>query len=516
MARHKRSIRDLGVLIAALLVAAFIVFEIDVFEKEGVTDQHQETIELDEVMLLGGLLSVGLLIFAARVNLAQKREMARRLEAEHRARELAFQDGLTGLPNRRQFDDALKEAVAALPRAGAAHAVLLLDLNGFKQINDVHGHAVGDEVLVVVAQRLMSAIRGGDLVARLGGDEFVILAKHASGSEAATNVALRVMQALQQPIATGNIQHQIGAGIGIALIPHDGTSVTDIMRKADVALYRAKAERRSALRFFEPQMDEQVRERDAMERALREAVAANEIRTVYQPSVGLQNGRIVGFESRLRWAHSQWGEVPPERFLAIAEEAGLIHEIAARSLFEACATATAWPNDVVLSVDLYPGQLKDPDLKQRVIASLTEAGLAPQRLEIEITESALVHSLDAARELLGSLRALGVRIALDNFGTGYSNLFHLLNVQLDKIKIDRRLIQMSTDGGTSVVKALVGLGAGLGLTVAAEGIDETRQSASLLNSGCEVGQGELFGASLSAKETLDLFQESAPRERHAG
>jgi diguanylate cyclase (GGDEF)-like protein len=504
------------VLVAALLVATFIVFEIDIFEKEGETSQRQETIELDEVMFLGALLAVGLLAFAVRVNLAQKREMARRVEAERRARELAFQDGLTGLPNRRQFDDALKEAVAALPRAGAAHAVLLLDLNGFKQINDVHGHAVGDEVLIVVAQRLLSAIRDGDLVARLGGDEFVILARHASGVEAVTNVALRVMQALQQPVASDSTQHQIGAGIGIALIPHDGTTVNDIMRKADVALYRAKAERRSALRFFEPQMDEQVRERDAMERALREAVAANEIRTTYQPSVGLQSGRIFGFEARLKWVHPQWGEVPPERFLAIAEEAGLIHEIAARSLVEACTTATAWPGDVTLSVDLYPGQLKDPELEQRVITTLNETGLSPRRLEIEITESALVQSLDAARELLSGLRALGVRIALDNFGTGYSNLFHLLNVQLDKIKIDRRLIEMSTDSGTSVVRALVGLGAGLGLTVAADGIDETRQSASLLSSGCELGQGQLFGATLTAEETLDMLKETASRGRHAG
>lgn len=493
--------------IAAVLVAAYLTFEVTVFEKQGTVSAREREIELDEALLLGGVLAVGLLVFAFRVNLAQKREMRRRIDAEHHARELAFQDGLTSLPNRRQFDDALREAVAALPRAGAAHAVLLLDLNGFKQINDVHGHGMGDEVLIVVAQRLMTAIRNGDLVARLGGDEFVILARHVAGVEAATNVALRAINALQKPIVTGSSQHQVGAGIGIALIPHDGTDPAEIMRKADVALYRAKAERRSALRFFESQMDDQVRERDAMERALREAVESNAIQTVYQPSVDLQSGAVVGFEARLRWTHPRLGEVAPERFVAIAEEAGLIHDIAARSLTEACTTAAGWPREVTLSVDLYPGQLKDAQFTQRVMDALAQAGLAASRLEIEITESALVQDMDAAREILGGLRAKGVRIALDNFGTGYSNLFHLMSIRLDKIKIDRRLIEMSADGGTAVVKALVGLGAGLGLTVAAEGIDETRQSASLRSSGCEVGQGHLFGAVVSAAETLRLFDE---------
>jgi diguanylate cyclase (GGDEF)-like protein len=398
-------------------------------------------------------------------------------------------------------------AVAAPPRAGASHGVFLLDLNGFKKINDVHGHGVGDEVLTIVAQRLRSAMRDGDLVARFGGDEFAVLTQHLSGPEAATTLALRIMECLVSPITAGAATHRVGVGIGIALVPSDASTPEEAMRKADVALYRAKAERRSALRFFEPTMDVRVKERASIESALREAMDAGHIDTMYQPSVNLRTHQVIGFEAVPRWIDPTHGAIPLERFVAIAEEAGLIHALAERILRQACDAARTWPLYVKLSVDIYPSQLKDSLLPSRILRILEDCGIAPNRLEVEITESALVADMENAQVVLGALHEAGVRIALDNFGTGYSSLYHLRNFKLDKIKIDSSFIHAMANETASagIVKALVGLGQGLGLTVAADGVEGTGQESSLLSSGCEQGQGQFFSAPVTAIDTLALF-----------
>jgi diguanylate cyclase (GGDEF)-like protein len=304
MIRHRTSLKDFSILIAIILVGLYFTFEIDIFENSNGASVHQRTIELDEALLLGAIMALGLLVFSVRRYIEQKRESARRLAAEQYARTLAFQDALTGLANRRQFDDALKAAAAAPPREGAVHALILLDLNGFKQVNDVYGHGIGDQVLTIVAQRLLGAMRDGDLAARLGGDEFAILALHLVGPEAATTVALRVIEALKEPVTTGATRHQIGAGIGISLIPGDATSPEQALRKADLALYRAKEERRSAVRFFEDDMDMHVQERQWLVQELRIAVENKSIRAYYKPSVELKTKRIIGFEAVPRWIHS--------------------------------------------------------------------------------------------------------------------------------------------------------------------------------------------------------------------
>src|SRR5580698_9290071 len=255
MIRHRASLKDISILIAVFLSGLYWIFEYDIFKNSDGVSVHEHTIELDEALLLGGIMTLGLLVFSIRRYVEQRRETRRRVAAEQHVRMLAFQDALTGLANRRQFDDALKAACAAPPREGAVHALILLDLNGFKQVNDVYGHVVGDEVLTIIAQRLLGAMRDSDLVARLGGDEFAILALHLVGSEAATNIALRVIEALKQPIAAGSTKHQIGSGFGISLIPTDAVTPEQALRKADLALYRAKEERRSAVRFFENDMD---------------------------------------------------------------------------------------------------------------------------------------------------------------------------------------------------------------------------------------------------------------------
>lgn len=517
--RNRVTIGDLSLLAAVLASAAYIAFDVDIFMHESELTPRRAVIELDEMAFLGALLAVGLLIFGWRRYAEQKREVKRRMAAEAHARTLAYQDVLTGLPNRRQFDDALVAALAAPPRAGGAHALYLLDLNGFKQVNDVHGHGAGDEVLIVVGQRLRGVMRDGDMVARFGGDEFAILAHHLAGPEAASNVALRVIDALKEPIAGGDARHHIGAGIGIALLPADATTPVEALRKADVALYRAKAERRSAMRFFEQQMDHRIHERVQMEQALRDAMVAGSIDTIFQPSFDLRDHAIVGFEALPRWRHPEQGDIPPERFIAIAEDAGLIHDLAEALLRRACLAAVQWPSHVRLSIDIFPLQLRDDLLAARVVRVLHETGLAAERLEVEITESALVADLEAARITLGTLRGAGVRIALDNFGTGYSSLYHLRNFKLDKIKIDRSLIDAMGEKRESaaIVNAMIGLGHGLGVTVAADGIDFGAQEESLLGTGCEQGQGGLLSGPVSSAETLDFFGMSPVRgAKHGG
>ncbi|GLS32099.1 putative bifunctional diguanylate cyclase/phosphodiesterase [Neomesorhizobium albiziae] len=502
--RRRVTIQDLGLLLAVVLVVAYLVFEVEIFLHQDEMTPEQAIFLLDEAMLVGGILALGLLIFAARRYNDLKREVVRRAKAEREARILAYQDPLTGLPNRRQFEEALRMAAASPPKSGAVHAVLLLDLNGFKQVNDNYGHAAGDAVLVVAAQRLMRAVREGDLVGRLGGDEFIVLAQHLIGPEAVTNVALRIIQGLAEPVVTAGGQHDIGAGIGIALLPNDAQTAEDLIRKADVALYRAKAERRSAFRFFEEEMDVLVRERGRLERDLRTAMELDQIQPRFRPSFDLRSGAVIGFEAIPNWISADGKEVPLDRFLAVAEETGLIHAMARRVLAQACATAALWPTDVALSIDIFPGQLNDPELGRSIMKVLEETGLEPGRLEIEITESMIVHDFEEARSKLGPLRAAGVRIALDNFGTGYSNIYHMREFKFDKVKIDRRFVgNMEGEEATKVIRALAGLGHGLGLAVSAEGIPGTLKDSSLIQSGVDEGQSS--GDMVTGAETQRFF-----------
>jgi diguanylate cyclase (GGDEF)-like protein len=487
--KHRISIQDLSMLTLILLVLAYLVFEIDVFVTQGGMSPEQKMIELDEALLLGGVLAVGLLVFSMRRYAEQKREMARRIAAEGRARELAFQDPLTGLANRRQFEEALRTAAASPPAEGRAHAVLLLDLNGFKRINDTYGHGTGDEVLLIVAERLLRAVRDGDLVARLGGDEFVVLAQHLLGPDAAASIALRVIQAFAEPIATGSVRHQVATGIGIVLLPSNAEVAMEAIRKADLALYRAKSERRSAFRFFEQEMDRLVREHERMQRQLREALDRDLIQPRFRPSIDLSTGRIIGFEAIPFWLADDGVEIPPERFLPMAEENGFIHAIADRVFQLACAAARSWPEGTILSVDVLPAQIKDRSLGESMLAMLRAAGLPPSRLEIEVAENLIVQDLEAAKIALGPLRQAGVRIALDNFGTGYSNLYHIREFGFDKVKIDRRFVaNMEEVDAARVVRALAGLGHGLGLAVSADGVAGATANALLLASGIREGQ----------------------------
>jgi diguanylate cyclase (GGDEF)-like protein len=507
--RNRPSLQDGGLLLVFMAVATSVAYEFDIFSNAPGQPEQQHVIELDEALGLVALLCVGLLVLSWRFLVSQRREVARRIAAERRARDLAHEDSLTGLPNRRQFDNELNAAIAAPPRIGGAHAVLLLDLNDFKRVNDVYGHAMGDDVLVNVAIRLRRAVRDGDLVVRFGGDEFAILARQLTGAEEATSIALRVIKELDHPITIGSIQHHIGVGVGIALVPQDGRNNAEIMRKADIALYRAKAEPRSASCFFEAAMDARIRERDLIERDLRAAISTGAVQPYYQPLIDLRTGQVVGFEALARWTHPTLGNIPPDRFIPIADSCGLLNELTDHLLRLAARAACQWPQNVTLSFNISPSQLKDRTLGPRILSIIAEVELSPRRLEIEITESALVQDLEGAQQLLGGLRDAGVRIALDDFGTGYSSLYHLRNFKVDKIKIDRSFVDNMEHEpeASALVRGLLGLGHGLGLIVTAEGVEQAAQAAALLEQGCEQAQGYLYARAMPAAEAIDFLTE---------
>ena len=504
MIRHRIRLFDSAVLIILTLTALFYCYEVDVFANAPGQPPKAQTLELDEVLLVSALFCAGLVVFSLRRLAEQKRETSRRLAAEQEARVLALHDPLTGLPNRRQFDEAVAAAVAAPPRAGASHAVLLLDLNGFKRVNDVYGHAAGDEVLIRVGARLGGAVRDGDLVARLGGDEFGVLSRHVPGPEAAMGVAMRIIESLDAPVTAHGGAHMVGAAIGIALTPQDGSDSAELLRKADIALYRAKGQGRSAMAFFEAEMDVHIRERDMLERELRAALEAGAIQPFYQPLVDLKSGAIRGFEALARWTDRI--DIAPERFIPIAEDSGLIGAMTDALLAQACADALTWPAGLELAFNVSPVLLRDATFGLRLLALLGRSGFPPSRLELEITESALVHDLGAAKAALDGLRAAGVSIALDDFGTGYSSLYHLRNFKVDRLKIDRSFVEsMAHDkDSAAIVNALIGLGGGLGMEVTAEGVETPEQQQMLIAQGCAQAQGFLYSRAVPAEEALVL------------
>ena len=507
MIRHKYRFLDFTAVIVGASLILYVGLTVDIFANAPNHTPAADTLEFDE--LLGALVILfGGMLWAIRRLFRERREAARRSAVEREIRILAFHDPLTDLPNRRQFDEALKAAVLAPPRAGASHGLLMLDLNGFKRVNDVFGHAAGDEVLIHVGRQISKAVREGDLVARLGGDEFAVLATHLPSEETATTLALRIMGNLESALSTSSGDHIVGAAIGIALTPQDGTSPAELMRKADIALYRAKEQGTSAMRFFEPEMDARVRERDQLERELRRAIEAGDVRSVYQPLMDLKTGKIRAFEALARWTHPELGEIARERFISIAEDSGLIGHLTDRLLALACQDACRWPSSVDLAFNISPLLLRDPGLPARILHTLEEAGLMPNRLELEITESALVRDLGSAQAVLGGLRDVGIRIALDDFGTGYSSLYHLRNFKLDTIKIDRSFVEtMATNPDSdAIVRALIGLGAGLGLEVIAEGVENEEQRLMLIEHGCNQAQGFYYGLAVSGTDAMSLME----------
>ena len=429
--------------------------------------------------------------------------------AEARISHMAHHDALTGLPNRILFATRLAEAIADHARCGAGASLLCLDLDKFKFVNDTLGHPAGDALLRQVAERISACLRREDLVARLGGDEFAVLLRSPDAATVRT-IAGRIVEALSRPVRLGEQECQIGVSIGVASLPEHGTEADTLLRNADLALYRAKAEGGSMVRFFEVAMDGWARSRRRRESDLHEAFARGDLALAYQPLIDTRRRDIVGFEALLRWHHPVEGAIPPSDFVPLAEETGLIGPIGAWVLRQACAEASRWEGNLRVAVNLSPVQFRDPGLVAMVREALTLSGLAPQRLELEVTESVLLAASEANVATLHALRDLGVRIAMDDFGTGYSSLSYLQKFPFDTIKIDRSFVaRLGEDAhSTAIVRAVIGLGASLGIVTVAEGVETENQWALLRAEGCGEVQGYLFGRPLPAAEARHLIQPS--------
>lgn len=469
--------------------------------------------------LLERALSLSLVSFFSLTTLAivrgrrLKGEIVRREVSENLARSLARHDPLTGLPNRRLLTEQLASATVRTAASGKHLAVLLIDLDRFKPVNDVYGHAAGDIVLSVIADRMhrLSEAGSGILLARLGGDEFACVLEYEAGTDAPIRLAKQVVHLAELPIDIGPRKVEIGASIGISAGPGGAIPVEELLRMADVAMYRAKREGRGTFRSFEEQMDAELRQRAVVEADLREGLPRGEVVPYFQPILALPGHELIGFEALARWNHPTRGLIPPDDFISIAEDCQLIDQLFFSLLARACDDASAWPAHLSLAVNLSPVQLSDPWLAQRVLKALTEAGFAPGRLTVELTESAIVDDLAAAQAIIASLKSAGVKVALDDFGTGYSSLAHLRTLQFDSIKIDRSFVkdmQHARDG--ELVRAIIGMGHSLGMPVTAEGVETAGDLSALAELECNQVQGYLLGRPASASDVLAWLANGGP------
>ncbi len=437
---------------------------------------------------------------------ATHEDITERRRAEARIVYLAGHDQLTDLPNRVLLREKL-EAVLAKAAQGGSFAVHCLDLDRFKAVNDTLGHSMGDELLKQVAERLRNAVREDNVVARLGGDEFAVVQCELDRPEAASALANRIIEVIGEPYYIDGQRIVIGTSVGVALAPGDGLDPDQLLKNADLALYRAKEDGRGTVRFFERGMDARLQARRLFETELRAALGNGELEVYYQPVFNLAANEISGFEALLRWNHPVRGMVSPVEFIPVAEDTGLIIPIGEWVLRQACAEAAAWPAPLQVAVNLSAVQFKGRNLVGTVMSALAAAGLPPARLELEVTESVLLLESQATRATLHKLRELGVRIAMDDFGTGYSSLSYLRSFPFDKIKIDRSFIRdLSTKPGcTAIVHAIAELARSLGMATTAEGV-ETEEHLTLLRAeGCTEIQGYLISPPKPAENVPALL-----------
>lgn len=419
---------------------------------------------------------------------------------------MAHHDALTGLANRVLFNERLDHAVARSAR-GEKIALHAFDLDHFKAVNDTLGHPAGDKLLGMVADRLQDVVREADTIARVGGDEFAIVQVGIADPLDSAALAQRIIAAVNAPYEIDGHQVVVGTSIGIAIGMGGTQSADQLVKNADLALYRAKSEGRGSFRFFEDDMDAQAQARRVLERDLRAALAKGEFELHYQPAINVASNEVIGFEALIRWNHPEKGVIPPTSFIPLAEKCGMIIQIGEWVIRTACATAVLWPEDKRIAVNLSPAQFRDAGLFHVIIRALASSGLAPCRLELEITESMLLEKDEATVAILQRLRELGVRIVLDDFGTGYSSLSYLRSFQFDKIKIDRSFIRdiAASENALTIVRALAALARGLGMTTTAEGVETQEQLDAIASEGCTEMQGFLFSKPRPNHEIEDMY-----------
>ncbi len=444
-------------------------------------------------------------------------DIERRKVAEQQIAHMATHDVLTGLPNRALFRDRLDHEIASMRRHGGDFAVLACDLDRFKAVNDKLGHPAGDALLRTIADRLRSVVRESDTVARLGGDEFALILARPDGPQNASFVAQRVIEAVSQPVDLDGHTVQVGISIGIVIGSQDtsgsfaanspGAKADAVFKKADIALYRTKALRRNTFAFYESDMDAERAGRNSLERDLRAALHRGDFALHYQPVMHLADDATTGFEALLRWHHPTRGLISPGEFIPVAEETGLIAAIGAFVLAEACREAAGWPESLRVAVNVSAMQVRQPGLEQAVMNALAASGLAAHRLELDVTESVLMQDSEAATACLHRLRDLGVRISLDDFGTGCSSLNDLRRFPFDRIKIDRTFVADISDPNTAaIVRAIVGIGQQLGTAITAEGVETLGQLAEVRRAGCTEMQGFLYSQPLAAADALAFLR----------
>jgi diguanylate cyclase (GGDEF)-like protein len=494
---HNRVARD-ALIIAALigpLLGTAVYF--DLFDRFADFAWAHESWKIDEIAATIFFLGLGGFLFSIRRVLDLR-------AAEMAARRVAREDALTGLPNRRCFLEALSHWQTLL-KQGEKCAVFVIDLDQFKPVNDLYGHRLGDEVLRAIATRLKDIAGERALVARIGGDEFGIILPIASDQDALGRVAERISKEVPQPIRLAALSVKVGVSVGIStceamvgqtdmLRTQDGGEVETILRQADMALYQAKAHGRGGYRLFERSMDDELRRRMELEREIKSAIHRGEIIPYYQPVVELKSGRLIGFEALARWEHPLHGLLQPQVLIPVAESTGTIGDMTYSLLRQALTDAATWPKELSLSINLSPRQFAEARLSEEILRILTEHSFPPHRLEIEITETSLIERMGDARATLESLRNLGVRIALDDFGAGYAGLYYLRALKLDRIKIDRSFVMdmLLNPDDEKIVAAIVSLAQSLGLQTTAEGVESLDVCNRLIELGCKAGQGYYF------------------------
>ncbi|MGA8903264.1 putative bifunctional diguanylate cyclase/phosphodiesterase [Bradyrhizobium sp.] len=436
-----------------------------------------------------------------------KEEIADREELQARSRYLAYHDSLTGLGNRLLFKEQLDEALKDVSVTPHPLAVLFLDLDGFKAVNDTLGHSVGDLLLKCIATKLRDLLPSTDRIARLGGDEFAILQMSSPQPTSSTQLAERIIDIVGQPHNIDGHEATVGASVGITIARPGEMSTESLLKSADLAMYSAKSEGRGTFRIFDPQMDAIVQTRRSLERDMRTSLAQGGFELYYQPLINLQTKRVTAFEALMRWHHKERGAVPPSEFIPVAEDMGLIVQLGEWALRRACMEAMEWPDDIRVSVNLSSLQFAKGSLVSTVVSALASSGLPATRLELEITESVLLEKSDRNIAILNQLRELGVRISMDDFGTGYSSIGYLRSFPFDKIKIDQSFVRdlLVDEGSLAIVRAIAGLGVSFGMTTTAEGVETEEQMRCLNLEGCVEVQGYLYSKPVPTSEIADVL-----------
>ena len=471
--------------------------------------------------VLGGMAAVYLAmqLMLARYHRLLREQERERAAQEERIRYQAYHDSLTGLPNRASFAEHLDEAMRRAKRAGWPLALLFLDLDNFKRVNDSLGHDAGDRLLRVAAERIRRAVREADMLFRMGGDEFTVLLEDVRGPEEAAMVSSRVLEAMAEPLQLQHHEISVTASIGIALYPRDDVVAERLLKSADTAMYRAKELGRNRYAFFAPEMNERVESQILVEAALRRGLKNHEFVLHFQPRVSVASGRATGAEALLRWRHPEWGLVEPARFVPLLEETGMVVPVGAWVLAEACRQARSWQDaglpPLRVSVNLSSRQFRSETLLESVSEALRASRLQPQMLELELTESLLVENVEHAMGVMGKLKAIGTAISIDDFGTGYSSLGYLKRFPIDSLKIDKSFVRdiATSPKDAAIVKAISALARSLGIGLIAEGVEEAWQAEFLRGRHCTEMQGFLFSRALPPEQMVEALSRAYPLPR---